>query len=614
MNMSLNRRNFLGTGIMAGVAPGLRSCFPTRDGFLAVNGGDATATDTQPTVAEYVVQRLAALGIKHAFGVPGDFAFPIDKAIEKYIDWVGCSNELNAAYSADGYARVNGAAILSTTYNVGSAAALAGVMGCKAERLPVFHLVGSPSTRLVRNRRHIHHSYADGNFDQFRQYHGVSVCTSAYLTPQNTISEMERVIFQAVSQRMPVYIEIPEDYALMPVVGTPVPGLPFAQAPTFLSDPTELAAALNVIRDRIEKASYTVILAAFTVARYGLQKELEALLDATKIQFVTTGMSKGLLSESNPHYLGMYNELLSPIVRDIVENAGLVLDLGGVAFCDGETNEFDNHLDSAKVITVRPDHVEIGSLAENGGRGQVTYSPIHMKDILQGLTQQPPIAKKRFPRPILALERLEKLEHLFTKRHIVPHLARYLHPDDILVTDTGTFDFLAMEIALPDRVQFQHALLWGSIGWGTAAAFGMALADPSKRVILVQGDGGHQCTANQIGVMGKYGVNPIILVLNNGIYGIEEVVMGNHNADKIQQFDRIAPWQYSMIPQAMGCSDWLHPTVRSLEDFCNAMTAARHHREVASYIEIIMDRDEILLPALSEKARDRLYQTSPPIV
>jgi len=201
------------------------------------------STNGNPPVAEYVVQRLAALGIKYAFGVPGDFAFPIDKAIEKCegLTWIGCSNELNAAYAADGYARVYGAAILSTTYNVGSAAALAGVMGCKAERVPVFHVVGAPSKRLARTRRHMHHSYADGNLDQFHPYHEVSVCASAYLTPQNTITEMERVIFEALSQRMPVYIQIAEDYALMPVIGVPIPGVPLAEAPAFSSNTRGIA-------------------------------------------------------------------------------------------------------------------------------------------------------------------------------------------------------------------------------------------------------------------------------------------------------------------------------------------------------------------------------------
>jgi indolepyruvate decarboxylase len=90
---------------------------------------------SKPTVAEYAVDRLAKLGITDCFGLPGDYAFPINDAIasNKSIEWRGCSNELNASYAADGYARIRGASMLNTTYAVGELSALCGVMGAKAE-------------------------------------------------------------------------------------------------------------------------------------------------------------------------------------------------------------------------------------------------------------------------------------------------------------------------------------------------------------------------------------------------------------------------------------------------------------------------------------------------
>jgi indolepyruvate decarboxylase len=617
MKTPINRREFLGASLMAGVVPGLRGCFRGGGDASAVSAGEADHKDANPTVAEYVVQRLAALGIMHVFGVPGDYAFPIDLAIEKHggLTWVGCSNELNAAYSADGYARINGAAILCTTYNVGSAAALAGIMGCKAERVPVFHLVGSPSTRLEKARRHMHHSYGDGNLEQFCSYHKVSVCATAYLTPENAIEKTECVIVEAATRRMPVYIEIPEDYALMPVIGTPRQGLPFAQVPTFTSDKDELAAALGKIRQRIRDANYTIILISFTIERYGLKKEVEDLLKATQIHFATTGMSKGLFSKSHPLFIGMYNGDFSPDVTAIMDKADLVLDLGGVVFCDGETGEFSDHLDPAKIITVWPDHVEFG----RSDPLQATQGRVHMKDVIEGLTQNPLQSK-----PITGVEKLrfdwDKLADLI-KKSIFHDLAGLLKSGDILVTDTGVGDLIATAIPLPEGVQFQHALLWGSIGWGTAAAFGVALAaDPKKnRVVLIQGDGGHQCTANQIGVMGKYGVHPIIIILNNDIYGIEEVVMGNDNPRRIQQFDRIAQWDYLKIPDAMGCSNWRTHLVdftdpwhldKAVQSFKDAMEDARDRQDTGAYIVVKLNRD-LLFPALPAPIRERLYQTPP---
>jgi glyoxylate carboligase len=87
-------------------------------------------------VADYIVERIAAEGISHRFGVAGDYVFPICDAVDSSpkVKWIGCANELNASYAADGYARIRGAAMLATAYGVGELSALNGVMGAKAER------------------------------------------------------------------------------------------------------------------------------------------------------------------------------------------------------------------------------------------------------------------------------------------------------------------------------------------------------------------------------------------------------------------------------------------------------------------------------------------------
>ena len=115
-----------------------------------------------PSVVTYALDRLADLGIGHVFGVPGDYAFPINDAVEVHsrLTWVPSANELNAAYAADGYARRRGAGIVCTTYGVGELSTLNGLMGAMAERLPVFHLVGEkregelPVHRFGGSQRH----------------------------------------------------------------------------------------------------------------------------------------------------------------------------------------------------------------------------------------------------------------------------------------------------------------------------------------------------------------------------------------------------------------------------------------------------------------------------
>ena len=121
------------------------------------------------SVADYIVERLAALGIDHCFGVAGDYVFPICDAVDNSakMKWIGCANELNASYAADGYARIRGAAMLATTYGVGELSALNGVMGAKAERSLVFHVVGMPSYQHQRVGKIAHHTLGDGVFGNF---------------------------------------------------------------------------------------------------------------------------------------------------------------------------------------------------------------------------------------------------------------------------------------------------------------------------------------------------------------------------------------------------------------------------------------------------------------
>src|SRR5881296_1348468 len=141
----------------------------------------------QPTVADYIVGRLAREGITDCLGVAGDFAFKLCDAVARSeaIRWVGCSNELDAAYAADGYARVRGCSMLLTTYAVGELSALNGVMGAKAERSCVFHLVGMPTTRSQRVRQIIHHTLGDGVFQNFANISAQAACVSAVITPDN---------------------------------------------------------------------------------------------------------------------------------------------------------------------------------------------------------------------------------------------------------------------------------------------------------------------------------------------------------------------------------------------------------------------------------------------
>ena len=111
------------------------------------------------TVIQHVLSRLHDIGIKDIFGVAGDYAFSVEDAVcsDRNLRWIGDCNELNAAYAADGYARIYGLAALNTTYGVGELSAINGIAGSYAELLPVFHLTGMPDSSAQSHRRLVHH-------------------------------------------------------------------------------------------------------------------------------------------------------------------------------------------------------------------------------------------------------------------------------------------------------------------------------------------------------------------------------------------------------------------------------------------------------------------------
>ena len=255
------------------------------------------------SVADYIIERLAAEGISHCFGVAGDYLFPICDAVDSSaeVKWIGCSNELNASYAADGYARVRGAAMLATTYGVGELSAINGVMGAKAERSLVFHVVGMPSYQHQRVHKIAHHTLGDGVFGNFVQLSGAAACCHAIINPENCVVEMERVIAEARRNNQPAYIVVPSDYALAPV--SPVDVKPIE----LRSNEDALRKAVGGIAERIKKATSVVAIPAFTISRLGLQKQAQQAIEALGCPYATTLMEKCVIDESHPQFAGIYS-------------------------------------------------------------------------------------------------------------------------------------------------------------------------------------------------------------------------------------------------------------------------------------------------------------------
>ena len=536
---------------------------------------------TTPTVAQYALQRLRALGIDKVFGVPGDYAFSVDDAVETIdgLEWVGCANELNAAYAADGYARVRGAAILSTTYGVGELSALNGVMGSKAHRLPVFHIVGMPSERIQRLGLITHHNLGDTRYDRFQAISETACCVSAVLTPDNCVDELERVIREALRQSMPAYIVVSEVNGLMPVIGAPVSGTPLAAVKRQRSDPSELAAAVAAIVPRIAAAHNPVATITTLAARYGVADKAAELAAKANLPVAITSYDKGVVDESLAQFVGLYAAGSSnpAAVRDIVEQADLILDIGGVLLSELNTALWGAVLDTDRAICIHDNWIRIGTSV---------FLNVAIDDVLEALTAQiSPRSRPETPARDL-LEMTGAGDEPTSSTNLYPRLQRRLRAGDTLVIETGTAMFHLNPMRLPAGVDAQSQGLWGSIGWATPATLGIAMAKTAGRTWLVTGDGSHQLTCNELAVMGRYGVTPVIIVLNNGLYGIEDVI-----SERGHPYDDLAPVQYHLLPAAFGCSGWLTRKVTTVAELDAALDAVDAH-DGAVYLEVMIPDEE----------------------
>jgi indolepyruvate decarboxylase len=521
------------------------------------------------TVIQHVLSRLSDIGISDIFGVAGDYSFPIDDAIcaDPKLRYIGDCNELNAAYAADGYARIRGLAALTTTYGVGELSALCGTAGSYAEYLPVVHLVGMPSSGVQAAHRLMHHTLGNGAFDLFSRMAQPVVCAQAVMTPENCVAETERLIAAALRHHRPVYMGVPADYADTPVVGT----AEAAGEPA--TDAVALEDAVNAIVGAISASRSACILPGIIVSRCGLREQAAAVVDASGLPFATMFMDKCVLDEAHPNYIGMYDgRLMNEEVRAFVEGCDCVLGIGAM-LTDFNTGAFTARIDRSKSLNIRHDSVRVGT---------AVYDNVGMKDVLVELAARLPRKDVRAPRVGGLGEPDGDAGGKITPEYLYPRWQRMLRPDDILVCETGTASMGLAFATMPKGATFQNQTLWGAIGWATPAAFGAALSSPHRRTILITGEGSHQLTAQEVSQFHRFGLKPIIFVLNNGGYLIERLLGRNPEAS----YNDIAQWRYQKLPEALGCDGWFSARVSTCGELDSAIETAEKHGSGA-YIEVV---------------------------
>ena len=546
--------------------------------------------------AEYLIKCLEELGVNDFFGLPGDYNFNLLYAVENNPNtrWIGCTNELNAGYAADGYARLRGYGAIITTYGVGELSAINAIAGSMAENVPVVSIVGVPATKCINNKTCVHHNFQDVNYYACYEAHKPVTAAAAYLTRDNAKIEIDRVLKVLVKEKKPVYIAIPLDIAKMEISDKKV-------SYDWTSDEETLKLVSSKIAAKINNSKKPVILGDVLVKRFDSRIEYKEFVSKSGIPVTNFLMGTNLIDMDYEKYLGgYYAKFENPAAQKAVDETDCLIAVGPVYT---DLNAFGFNL-PYKIN----DHIAIyGTYTYVEGE---RYNNVKMSDVLEAVTKL--IDKKDIyiEKPEIGYEHQSGGAEALSSKYIYPRLQEFLKENDILIAETGIVPHGVAPMKFPHNVELQTQTLWGSIGWGTPAALGVCLAKPKSRVILITGEGSHQLTAMEIGNMLRRGVKPVIIVLNNNGYTIERVL-----SDKPEdKFNNIMQMNYSKFARVFEGDVWA-TKVTTAEDFDKALKVTQIMNKMC-YIEICTDAMD--MPKLTEdlisnfRSNNKLTEKSTP--
>ena len=292
--------------------------------------------------------------------------------------------------------------------------------------------------------------------------------------------------------------------------------------------------------------------------------------------------AKGFFDEAHPNYMGIYwGSVGSPGCGQIVASADIGL-YAGTTFTDYSTVGHSALIDKSKMILARPHSVVMP------GR---TYNDVALSEFLEALTPKLKpnegslIAYRRIAEEKRAPRKSNPTDEL-TTRALFDRIQSLLNADSAVIAETGDSWFNGMQLDMPKGSRFEIQMQYGSIGWSVGATLGYTLGSPDRRVIALIGDGSFQMTAQEVSTMIRYGIRPIIFLINNGGYTIEvEIHDGPYNV--------IKNWDYAGLVSVLNAENGngLGLKAGTVGELDQAIATAADH-DGPALIEVSIQRDD----------------------
>ncbi|MFG1608097.1 alpha-keto acid decarboxylase family protein [Actinoplanes sp. NPDC049265] len=533
------------------------------------------------TVGQYLVDRLGQLGLGHLFSIAGDYSI---EWVNRYvtpspIEVIEEVNELNAGYAADGYARLKGIGALCVTYSAGALSAVNAIAGAFVEKVPVVLINGTPSikkTLTFEQTGFSSHHFISGRETDLQSFEHITAATVRVDNPDLAPMLIDYALSRCVSDKRPVYIELLQDMvdlACEPPRGVLTPA-------RVLSDQGALEQSVARLAERLRNATNPLVWVGIEVDRLGLHDRAERLVRQLNVPYVSELLSKAVLSEDDALFAGVFDgQASSTAVKNLVRDSDFVLALG-VWLTDINSLGWD--VDFDKTAFVSFDTVKDGTFFSAQVALEHVLDGLLAAQVTRGTPERPRMPARELPS--MALDGDE-----ITYQGFYDTIPQYVDENTIIGSDASLNYFGSLLLRVPAAGGFVAQSSYSAIGYIGPAATGLCLAKGDKhRVLVFAGDGGFQMTAQCLSVQTRFGLNPIIFVINNGVYGVEQWLADASvfATDKpFYQSCVLHPWNYSKLADVFGCQGWKATTYVELKE---AMAGALANWDTPSIIEVVV--------------------------
>jgi indolepyruvate decarboxylase len=517
------------------------------------------------TVGRYLIQRLQDYGVRHVFGIPGDYVLGFyDQLSKSPIQVVGTVQEDGAGFAADAYARINGIGAVCVTYCVGGLSVANAIAGAYAEKSPVVVLSGSPGLVERVNDPLLHHKVKTFSTQKeiFQQFTVAATVLDDLESAFHDIDEALRLCWQ---HKRPVYIELPRDQVdLVPR------GLYRREVTDEETDQAALQEALDEAVAMINRAKKPVILADVEVHRFGLAIELTRLAERTGIPVAVTILGKSVIGELHPSYIGVYEGAMGRTdVRAAVEESDCLLMLG-TFLTDVNLGIFTARLDRSHAIEATSEKIQVS---------RHRWDRVGFGDFMRALANAD-IRKRRAPARPKRPAAPPPADAPMKAARLFELLNGLLDEGMAVICDIGLSLFGSIDLIIHRKTEFLAPAYYTSMGFAVPGALGLGVANRELRPVVLVGDGAFQMTGLELSSIARQGLDPIVVVLNNRGYTTERFI-------KDGPYNDLLEWRYEKLPELLGVGHGV--AVSTEREFADAWVAARARRGAYTIINVALE-------------------------